>query len=151
MPTPESNPVKLSQWDALILESLNAKGWSADELLQRVQAGQLPVDESKFQFDYARLTELASNDLAAFEQAVRHGYQIKYNTIRGIAGWISIVFEQEPELILELGHESVVAKLTLEEHKRLTAVLSYGWVVRGAHTATPEASSTYVIEPLVRG
>ncbi|NQX63093.1 hypothetical protein [Paenibacillus qinlingensis] len=151
MPTPEANPVKLSQWDALILESLKTQVASADELLQRVQAGQLPVDESKFQFDYKRLTELASEDLASFEQAVRHGYQIKYNTLRGIASWILVVFGQEPELQLEPGNEAVVASLTAQQHQRLTAVLSHGWVVRGEQAATPEASSTYVIEPLVRG
>lgn len=151
MPTPEANPVKLSQWDALILESLKSQESSADELLRRVQAGQLPVDESKFQFDYTRLTELASDDLAAFEQAVRQGYQIKYNTLRGIASWILVVFGQEPELQLEPGHEAVVATLTAEQHQRLTAVLSYGWTVRGEQAATPEASSTYVIEPLTRG
>ncbi|KRE58257.1 hypothetical protein [Paenibacillus sp. Soil750] len=152
MPTPEANLVKLSQWDALILESLKTQESSADKLLQRVQAGQLPIDDSKFQFDYTRLTELASEDLATFEHAVRHGYQIKYNTLRGIASWILVVFGQETELQLEPGHEAVVASLTAEQHKRLTAVLSHGWVVRGEQAATPDASTTtYVIEPLVRG
>ncbi|MDR6554792.1 hypothetical protein [Paenibacillus qinlingensis] len=152
MPTSESSPVKLSQWDALILESLKNQGWSTDELLQRVRTGhQLPVDDSKFQFDYARLTELESSDPGAFEQAVRHGYQIKYNTLRGIASWILVVFGQEAELQLEAGQESVVASLSSEEYSLLTAVLSYGWVVRGEQSSSPEARSTFVIEPLVRG
>lgn len=153
MPTPETNLVKLSQWDALTLESLSSQGWSADELLQRVRDGQLPVDDSKFKFDYTRLTELAGNEPEVFEQAVRHGYQIKYNTIRGIAGWIGLVFGQEPELILEPGQEKVVAKLSAAEHSRLTAVLSHGWVVRGADadTAASDAEQTYIIEPFVRG
>ncbi|UKS27027.1 hypothetical protein LOZ80_37135 [Paenibacillus sp. HWE-109] len=150
MSTSELPPIKLSQWDALILESLNPQGWHADELLQRVHAGNLPVDDSKFKFDYTRLTELADSDPAAFEQAVRHGYQIKFNTLRGIASWILLAYGQEPELQLEPGHEAVIASLTAQEHSRLNAVLSYGWVVRGEQPASAEARSTYVIEPLVR-
>lgn len=151
MSTSEANLVKLSQWDALILESLKTQGWSAEELLDRVHAGKLPVDDSKFKFDYNRLTELAGSDPVAFEQAVRHGYRIKYNTLRGIASWILLAYGLEAELQLEPGQEAVVASLTEEEHNGLKAVLSYGWVVNGKHAASPEARSAYVIEPLVRG
>ncbi|NQX66891.1 hypothetical protein HQN90_12225 [Paenibacillus alba] len=148
MPTSESTFVKLSQWDALILESLKTQGWSTEELLQRVQAGNLPVDNSKFQFDYARLTELSANDPMMFEHAARHGYQIKYNTLRGIASWLLLAFGQEAKLHLEPGNESVIAYLNAEEYNSLTAVLSYGWVVSGEHAASPETRSTYVIETL---
>ncbi|WP_216625917.1 hypothetical protein [Paenibacillus planticolens] len=148
MPTSEPTTVKLSQWDALILESLKSQGWPAEELLHRVQTGKLPVDDSKFQFDYARLTELSASDPVLFEQAVRHGYQIKYNTLRGIASWILLALGQETELHLEQGKESVIANLNAEEYNRLTAVLSYGWVVRGEPAASPEARSTYVIGTL---
>lgn len=147
----ESNRVKLSQWDALILESLKAQGWSDDELLRRVQAGELPVDDSKFQFDYNRLTELAAEEPETFEQAVRSGYQIKYNTLRGISSWIQVALGHEPELQLEPGREAVLASLTAEEHQRLQAVLSYGWVVRGEAAASPEAKAAYVVEPISRG
>ncbi|WP_239713681.1 hypothetical protein [Paenibacillus sp. 19GGS1-52] len=52
------NRVKLSQWDALLLESLRGLGWSDEELLLRVTEGDLPVDESEYHFDYKQLTAL---------------------------------------------------------------------------------------------
>lgn len=39
------NRVKLSQWDALLVESLRALGWSNEDILRKVAEGDLPVDE----------------------------------------------------------------------------------------------------------
>ncbi|MNC72870.1 hypothetical protein D3C75_1239860 [compost metagenome] len=69
--------VKLSQWDALLVESLRSLGWSDEELLRRVEAGELPVDESEYHFDYTQLTQLAGEQPEVFRQAVTQGYQIK--------------------------------------------------------------------------
>jgi hypothetical protein len=143
--------VTLSQWDALLLESLRNLGWSEDELLRRVHAGELPADDSQFQFDYSRLTELAGSHPSDFEQAVRQGYRIKYNTLRGIASWIRLALGQEPQLLLEPGRESVICAFHAEEHARLASVLSYGWVVRKDSSASAEEKTVYLIEPLVRG
>lgn len=118
---------KLSQWDALMLESLKAYDWSEDELISRVQAGNLPADESKFHFDYAALTALANEEADNFAQAVKNGYQIKYNTIRGIHSWILVALKQEAELILEPDNEAVSAYLSEAEAQRLASVLSFGW------------------------
>ncbi|RJX39784.1 hypothetical protein D3P09_10320 [Paenibacillus pinisoli] len=140
---------KLSQWDALSLESLKAQGWSEDELIRRVQSGNLPQDESKFKFDYAGLAALASEQATTFTGAVRDGYQIKFNTIRGIHSWILIVFGQEAELVLEPGAEAVIASLSEEEAARLDAVLSFGWTLslqdNGASAA--EGKQLYKIVP----
>lgn len=43
--TETKNKVKLSQWDALLVESLRSLGWSDEELLRRVAEGDLPADE----------------------------------------------------------------------------------------------------------
>ncbi|MFC0210890.1 hypothetical protein ACFFK0_00245 [Paenibacillus chartarius] len=145
-----ANPIKLSQWDALILESAKSIVPSGEELLHRVRTGTLPADESKFKFDYTRLTELHAEDPAAFEQALHRGYRIKYNTLRGIASWIQLALGQEAVLQAEPGNESIVAALTEEEYGRLTAVLSSGWLVRSEPALTAEGRSVYLIEPLVR-
>ncbi|OXM15869.1 hypothetical protein [Paenibacillus herberti] len=118
---------KLSQWDALMLESLKVYGWPGSELISRVQAGNLPTDESKFQFQYAALTELANGDAETFSQAVMNGYQIKYNTIRGIHSWILVALKQEAELILEPEKEVVIVHLSEADAQRLASVLSFGW------------------------
>jgi hypothetical protein len=120
---------KLSQWDALMLESLKAYGWPADELISRVQAGNLPTDESKFHFEYTALTALANEEQDTFAQAVTNGYQIKYNTIRGIHSWIIVALKQEAELILEPENEAVITHLSEADAQRLASVLSFGWVL----------------------
>lgn len=142
---------KLSQWDALMLESLKGWGWPAEELIRRVIAGELPEDTSKFSFDYSRMTELAASDPALFSEAVLSGYRIKYNTLRGIASWILLALGQEARLDTEPGRESVTAELTVEEHGRLTAVLSVGWILSEIDASGSGEKTTYRIEPQVRG
>jgi hypothetical protein len=127
MPDSPISPIKLSQWEALQLESLKAYGWSAEELIRNVHEGVLPRDNSKFQFNYVDLAAFASEHPDSFELAVKEGYQIKYNTIRGIHSWILVALGQEAELALEAGGEHVVAHLTAEEAARLAAALSFGW------------------------
>jgi hypothetical protein len=120
---------KLSQWEALTLESLRAKGWSNEQIIQGAATGELPTDdvESKFQFDYSILADLAKIQPQAFKSAVLEGYNIKYNTIRGIHSWILIALQKEGSLILESGNEAVKAVLTEAEAARLRDVLSFGW------------------------
>ncbi|WP_091224545.1 hypothetical protein [Paenibacillus sp. BC26] len=122
--------VKLSQWDAMLIESLRVLGWSDEELIRRTQQGDLPKDDTSiYEFNYEELAAFAAKEPATFEAAVRSGYQIKYNTIRGIRSWIAIAFAQEPELVLEEGREAVIATLTPAEKARLDEVLSHGWTI----------------------
>ncbi|WP_063892470.1 hypothetical protein [Paenibacillus sp. Leaf72] len=130
--------IKLSQWDALLLESLKSYGWTNEQLIRKVHEGDLPVDTSPFQFDYSLLNALASSDAELFAQAVNEGYQIKYNTIRGIHSWIKVAFQQEAELLLEPGGESVHAWLTNAEADQLASVLSYGWTLSKLDGAAPQ-------------
>jgi hypothetical protein len=142
--------VKLSQWDALLLESLRSLGWSDEELLRRVAEGDLPVDASEYEFDYGQLSALAGEQPELFRQAVTEGYQIKYNTIRGIRSWISVALRIEPQLELEEGREAVEAELTESEKLRLEGVLSFGWQITGSGTAADGGAGTYRIEPIQR-
>ncbi|MHA6482544.1 hypothetical protein ACX1C1_11660 [Paenibacillus sp. strain BS8-2] len=141
---------KLSQWDALQLESLKALGWSNEQIIQQVVSGDLPKDESKFQFDYAGLRAVAADEPDTFKSAVENGYQIKYNTIRGIHSWILVALKQEAELILEPGAEAVLVALTEAEAAALTNVLSFGWAVSAdsaAEAPDEEGRSVYWVAP----
>ncbi len=144
------NRVKLSQWDALLLESLRGLGWSDEELLLRVTVGDLPVDESEYHFDYKQLTALQAEKPGEFLQAVHEGYQIKYNTIRGIRSWISIALGKVAVLELEEGKEAAEAALTVDEKKRLETVLSFGWQILGGAQIATGATEVYRIEPIQR-
>lgn len=144
-----TSKVKLSQWDALLLESLRALSGSDEELLRRVSEGDLPADESKYEFDYGQLSVLAEEQPEVFRRAVLEGYQIKYNTIRGIRSWIEVALGIEAKLELAEGHEAVEAELTEAERGRLEDVLSYGWAVKGG-AAMDGSAGTYRIEPIQR-
>jgi hypothetical protein len=141
---------KLSQWDALQLESLKALGWGNEQIIERVNGGDLPKDDSKFQFDYAGLRAVAADEPDTFLSAVENGYQIKYNTIRGIHSWIFVALKQDPELILEPGAEAVVASLTEAEAAALASVLSFGWAVSpdaGAEAPDADGRTAYRVAP----
>ncbi|SFB07880.1 hypothetical protein SAMN05216312_103380 [Cohnella sp. OV330] len=149
-----TSQARLSQWDALLVESLRSLGWSNEELFARVRSGELPVDESPFQFKYEALSAFAAEEPETFEAAVTQGYQIKYNTVRGIHSWIRVALGLEPELLLEAGAEAVRASLSTDEKARLASVLSFGWRVREEEEKAAEVSgegrSVYVIEPIQR-
>ncbi|MGO4537417.1 hypothetical protein [Paenibacillus sp. 2TAB19] len=140
---------KLSQWDALMLESLKSLGWPDEELIRKVVAGEeLPKDDSKFHFDYSQLTAFAADNEATFQQAVTQGYQIKYNTIRGIHSWILVALGIEAELLLEAGEEQVIARLTASEADKLASVLSFGWEAsRLDEQPTEDDRAVYRIAP----
>ncbi|MGO4108689.1 hypothetical protein [Paenibacillus sp. YAF4_2] len=143
-----TNIVKLSQWDALLVESLRkGHGWSNDEIIAKVTGGvDLPTDDSIFQFNYSDLAAFAQKEPETFETAVRNGYQIKYNTVRGIRSWIWVAFGEEPQLELEAGQEAVTAQLTPEQLERVKTALSFGWSIE----PTDGAAGSYRIEPIQR-
>lgn len=144
--------VKLSQWDALLLEGLRRYGWSNEELLQRVRSGELPEDESPFHFDYQELREVATGQEELFVQAVTIGYQIKYNTLGGIRTWLRVTLGKEPVLSTEAGDEHVAVELTGAEYARLQAVLSHGWQITGdVPVEEDDLARAYRIEPIQRG
>ncbi|RGL29894.1 hypothetical protein DXC69_24065 [Paenibacillus polymyxa] len=143
--TESTKRVRISQWDALMLESLRALGWSPEELIRRVQQNELPTDG---QFDYAELaTGLAAKEPEVFVSAVTDGYQIKYNTIRGIRTWLAVALGREPVLSLEEGSEAVTSELTQAEYDRLEQVLSLGWVIQEVRPATGDTAGLYRIVP----
>lgn len=144
--------VKLSQWDAITLETLRVHGWPANELISRVKAGELPKDETKFQVKYEELTKLANEQPELFEQAVKEGYQIKFSTLRGTQSWVLLALQIEGQLVLEPGQEAVVIALTEEEKAKVEQTLSFGWhVVDHEGVETADGKKAYRIEPITRG
>lgn len=144
--------VKLSQWDALLLEGLRRYGWSNGELLERVRSGDLPEDDSPFHFDYQELRGVATEQEELFTQAVTGGYQIKYNTLGGIRTWLRVTLGKEPVLSTDKGNEHVAVELTPDEYGRLQAVLSYGWRISAAESGEGvQQMQAYMIEPIQRG
>lgn len=121
--------IRLSQWDALSLESLLSFGWTEEQLLNHIHEGTLPIDTSPFKFDYVSLSTWIRANEAEFKRVLKEGYQIKYNTIRGISSWIKLALNVEAELVLEPGQEAVIARLTPQEAARLASVLSLGWTI----------------------
>lgn len=139
----QENRVKLSQWDALMVEGLRRLGWSNDEIIERINRGtDLPSDDSIYEFHFEELAAFAAREPELFVTAVRDGYQIKYNTIGGIRSWIDVALGKEPEVNREPGQEGVTAELTSAEKERFAGVLSYGWTIR----ALPDGDSSIAVE-----
>ncbi|MFD2114195.1 hypothetical protein ACFSTH_14855 [Paenibacillus yanchengensis] len=142
-----TSKVKLSQWDAFQLESLRAHGLTNEDIIARIQSGDLPADSSKFKFDYADLRNFAEQAKAEFVSAVQDGYTIKYNTIYGIQNWLLVAFQVEAEVNIEPGQEIVQASLTTEQYKKFAAVLSPGWKIEIDAANEAADVSTYYIRP----
>lgn len=150
MAVSDQDKARLSQWDALMVEALRALGWPDGKILDNVRKGDLPADDSPFHFDFKDLSRLAAEQPDLFEAAVLRGYQIKFNTLRGIRSWLYIVTGREPVLDLEEGRESVTAELSQDERSRLETVLSVGWEIRGEHQGASSDRSSCRIEPVRR-
>jgi len=136
--------VKLSQNNALMVEQLRQSGLSDEQIVNDAIARTLPVDDSMFEFDYNELSNFVVQELNILQSALRDGYQIKYNTIRGIRCWILIVFEQDPVLVFDAGKEAVYATLNKAQQQQLQPVLSHGWQLSVLNEETGEV----VIKPI---
>lgn len=128
----------LSQMNALMVEALRQRGFSDTQIIEDALSNQLPKDDSIYEFDFSELSTLAHQDLETLKAALHNGYQIKYNTIRGIRSWIAIVYELEAKLVLEEGQEAVYAKLDKQQQQRLEQVLSHGWKLSVVNEETNE-------------
>lgn len=134
--------VKLSQMEALMIEQLRKIGWSDEKIITGALNNELPIDDSEFQFDFSELSQFAKEHTEVFQAAITEGYEIKYNTIRGIRCWIVIVFDQEPRLVFEAGQEAVYATLNAVQQEKLESVLSFGWQLQVLDAETNEVSIT---------
>ncbi|MEJ8306372.1 hypothetical protein [Saccharibacillus sacchari] len=121
--------VRLSQWDAIVLESVRALGLDSEELLRRAAEGELPSADNSIIADFTPLLILHREQPEVLEQAVKQGYRIKYNTLGGINTWIKIVFGRDSEVERGEGIEGVAVELTAAERERLAPVLSIGWTI----------------------
>ncbi|OWR30929.1 hypothetical protein CDO73_10110 [Saccharibacillus sp. O23] len=141
--------VRLSQWDAIVLESVRALGLNGEELLNRAASGDLPSAEGSVVTDFGPLATLQQEQPEVLKQAVDQGYRIKYNTLGGIHTWIRIVFGRESEVERGEGIEGVSVELTAEERDRIAPVLSIGWTIRKQEGDASEAGTAlYRIVPM---
>lgn len=139
--------VRLSQWDAIVLESVRALGLDGEELLRRAAEKDLPAADGSIITDFEPLLTLHAEHPEVLEQAVKQGYRIKYNTLGGIQTWIRIVFGLESEVERGEGMEGVAVELTSAERDRLHPVLSIGWTIepQQEEAKRPEAAGYRVV------
>jgi len=141
--------VRLSQWDAIVLESVRALGLDGEELLKRAALGDLPQPDGSAVSDFAPLLTLQAEQPDVLRQAVLQGYRIKYNTLGGIHTWIRVVFGRESEVEREEGIEGVGVELTPEERDRLAPVLSVGWTLEKQEgQASESGAGLYRVVPV---
>jgi hypothetical protein len=135
--------VKLSQRDALMIEVLRANGISDQDLLQRLKQGDIQSfqDIGGGDFDYAELLSFAQENWEVLEQAVLHGYEIKFNTISGIRYLLKVKFNKHPDTDYQnRGDHLDQLALTKDEFAALRSVLSRYWSI------AEQANGGYKIE-----
>lgn len=144
--------VKISQHDALMIESIRAQGISNQILLDLVKGGKV-IDLQALgngDFDYRELLQFANADWEAFEAAVLHGYRMKYNTINGIRYLLRVKFGKEAERVTrDEGDYLNNIELRTEDLNKLREILSSYWLVtetnptesRGVHRIRIELQS----------
>lgn len=141
--------VKLSQWDAIVLESVRSLGLTDEEILHRTAQGDLPASRDEAIPSFEPLLTLQAEQPETFERAVTEGYRIKYNTLGGINTWIRIVFGREAEVERSEGIEGVASELTPDERDRLEPVLSIGWTIEPQQSGeTNGEAAPYRIVPV---
>ena len=142
--------VRLSQQHALLIESLRGRGWTDDELLGIAGRGELPKDDSVFEFDYEELRDFAAREPEVYAAAIREGYQMKFNTLGGLRSWLYLAFGEEPHIDRRPGLEGVSAILTEAQLSKLREALAFGWQVLEIGESLERGKATYRIEPLYR-
>jgi hypothetical protein len=124
--------VKISQHDALMIESIRAQGTSDRALLELVRSGNLAdlQDSGNGDFDYRELLTFANADLASFEAAILDGYEIKFNTINGIRYLLRVKFGKEVErLTRDEGDYLADVELRTEDLNKLREIVSKYWSI----------------------
>jgi hypothetical protein len=134
--------VKLSQRDALMIEVLRANGVADRDLLQSLKKGDIRSfqDIGGGDFDFAELLSFAQENWELLEQAVLHGYEIKFNTISGIRYLLKVKFNKHPDTDYQnRGDHLDQLALTRDEFLALRSVLSRYWSI------TEQANGVYKI------
>ncbi len=124
--------VKISQHDALMIESIRAQGTSDQALLDLVRSGNLADLQASGNgdFDYRELLPFANADWASFEAAILEGYEIKFNTINGIRYLLRVKFGKEVErLTRDEGDYLADVELRTEDLNKLREIVSKYWSI----------------------
>jgi hypothetical protein len=124
--------VKLSQWEAILLEVLRAHGTEDQEIIDRFKSGDIrpfqQIEDGRF--DFAHLLDLAQSQWDLFERAVRDGYQIKFSTFNGIKTLLSLKFQQQAERDYAV-HEDYLERVRLKQAdvEWLRSTISPNWQI----------------------
>jgi hypothetical protein len=122
----------LSQHDALMIETLRSHGVSDDELINRIQSGNIESFQQigNGDFDFTDLVRFAEENGDVFVQAVRDGYEIKFNTRNGIKYLLMVKFGKRAGVDYEFLEDRFERlALTDSELQDLRAVLSKYWTI----------------------
>ncbi|TVY09504.1 hypothetical protein [Paenibacillus cremeus] len=124
----EDQVVKLSQREALLIELLRGEGVADDQILASARSGEIEAYQQLGggHFDFNELVEFAKTHGELLKQAIRQGYEIKFNTINGIKLLVGFMFGQEAE---REGERLEGLALSPEDLSRLRRVLSRFWAV----------------------
>ncbi|WP_256760406.1 hypothetical protein [Cohnella sp. WQ 127256] len=127
-----SNRAKLSQHTGILLERARRFGISDEALLACIATGETaPLQVAVAQYySYDEFISYAHIHKERLEDAVRFGYQMKFNTPGGVQQWLRERFELEVEVDFK-AFTGRVDQVTLsnEQLRLLSETLADNWVI----------------------
>ncbi len=128
----DQSRIKVSQNTAILIEAARSSGLSDETLLHEAKSGNIEAFQgiAEGELDFHNLIENALENPDKLEQAVRHGYQITFNTINGMKYYIGLTYGKLRERDYpNLSDRIEGLKLRQEELDELRLSLSPYWII----------------------
>lgn len=127
----EKMTVKISLWEAYLIETLRSNGMPTVELIDHLkQENKQALTAFDDTFDYSELVDIYKEDPNRIEQAINLGYQVKFVTQPGVKRLLQLKFGFEEGKDFNLENNIFVnLRLTEEQLTIFKQILSPNWEI----------------------
>lgn len=122
---------KLSLPTVYKIETVRSKGVSNEELLAKVEAGDISSwSEYNSNFDFNELVELYNHDPEAFKSILEDGYSVKFVTLPGLKNLLKLKYDMLEERDYQ-PTETGISGLQVDENQyaAIKQMLSKNWKI----------------------
>lgn len=140
---------RITQMEAFIIETLRTHAVNDADIIQAAFSRDLDKYSNETSgLDYQLIERLAHVKPKEFENAMYHGYQIKFLTFKGLQRVLLLKYDKKPEIDYQLGEQSINH---LDVHKKefqsLQQILSDNWTVKQLQDAETGKHHSFHIVP----
>lgn len=123
--------VRISMWEAYLIETIHSKGMPNSEVLTHVKNGDSEALNSfDDTFDYGDLVEAYKKDSATIEEALLSGYKVKFVTKPGVKRLIGLKFGFEEGVDYQIIDDKFVnLRFNQDQLANFETMLSPNWQI----------------------